>query len=129
MHLSETNMDNIGIRLQNYRALLCEFTTRNDQIGLSNHGALTRFAKAGGLSARYLSHVNNGRKNIGNALARQLECGFGKPHGWLDQAVHNAANSQNTQSANQSDFLAAASVLFRQSPVEVQSLLMRFMKI
>lgn len=78
-------MDNTGIRLRNYRALLCEFKARPGEKGLSNHGMLTRFAKAGAVNVRYLSHINSGRKNIGDTFARQLERGFGKPHGWLDQ--------------------------------------------
>jgi len=117
-------MDIHGIRLKRYNQLLREFKARPDQQGLANHGLLTRFAGHGGVSVRYLSHINNGRKNIGDALARQLEVGFGKPHGWLD----NDADLQvSLISDAETDFSALALRLFRESPTEVQNLLMRYM--
>lgn len=77
-------MDINGIRLKQYNKLLREFMRRPEQAMLPNHGMLLRFAVHSGVSARYLSHINNGRKNIGDATARQLEKGNGKPFGWLD---------------------------------------------
>ena len=48
------------------------------------------FAKKLELSDRYLSHVKNGRKNIGAAIARQIEKRLRLPHGWMDNPHTNA---------------------------------------
>ena len=78
-------IDSKTIRMVNYQTLMHEFSNRADQKGLSDHGFLKRFADHGGLSVRYLSHINNGRKPIGDQVARQMELGFDKPAGWLDR--------------------------------------------
>jgi len=79
-------MDIHDIRRANYKQLLDEFRSTSDESRLPVHGALKRFAEHADVSARYLSHINNSRKRIGNKLARQLERGCAKSLGWLDIA-------------------------------------------
>lgn len=101
-------MDINGIRLQNYNLLLRMFRDRPDQAGLPAHGLLKRFAEHVSVSPRYLSHINNGRKNIGDALARRLETESGKPFGWMDR-VNIESEIDAAGAAHQStvDFYAA----------------------
>jgi hypothetical protein len=111
-----------GIRLENYKRLLLEFRDSPHQRGLPQYGLLTRFAEASGVNARYLSHVSNGRKNIGDALARQLEAGMNKPVGWMD---NDHSSSPATDAEGQ--FLAVAAAMFRRSPVSAQAALLQYM--
>lgn len=121
-------MDINGIRLKRYNQLLREFMQRPDQSMLPNHGLLQRFAQGCGVSARYLSHINNGRKNIGDATARQLEKGNGKPFGWLDHENDlPVVTLESDTSDTETEMLATALKLFRASPVEFQAALIRFM--
>ena len=110
-------------RLRNYKSLLVQFRSRPDQAGLPEHGLLTRFANHAGVSVRYLSHINNGRKNIGEAVSRQLEAGMELPEGWMD-AQHDGANGMSTAEL---DFSETALELFRESPADAQAMLMRYM--
>jgi len=73
------------IRFSNYRYLYQRFANQSSQKGLPARGMLRRFATSGALSASHLSLINGGHRQIGDALARQMEAGFGKPYGWLDQ--------------------------------------------
>ena len=118
-------MDINGIRLENYKRLLAEFQQRPDQAGLLNHGLIKRFAEHTGLSAKYLSHINNDRKNIGEAVARQMEAAFNKVHGWLDN-LHDATLESAIQP--EKELITTVLGLFRESPIEVQNLLMRYMR-
>lgn len=115
-------LDVFAIRLINYKSLLLQFRARPDQTGLPEHGFLTRFADHVSLSARYLSHINNGRKNIGETYARALEVGFMLPHGWLDN-LHDSDVSSASDS--EKEFAATALRMFRENPVEAQAMLMR----
>jgi hypothetical protein len=83
-----------GIRLRNYNKLLREFAKSPGEAGNESRGLLTRFGEHGKVSMRYLSHINNGRKNIGDTLARQLEKGFDKLHGWLDNMDHTTSRQE-----------------------------------
>jgi hypothetical protein len=115
-----------GIRLQNYKRLLLAFRDRPDQQRLPKHGLLTRFAAEAGLrSARYLSHVNNGRKNIGDELARQLERGMGRPEGWLDN--EHADPGPYVPAGSEEHFLEMARAVFQRSPVQAQAALLQVM--
>jgi hypothetical protein len=115
-----------GIRLQNYKRLLLAFRDRPDQRHLPGHGMLTRFAAEAGLrSARYLSHVNNGRKNIGDELARQLERGMGQPVGWLDN--EHAEGVTDAGGSAEEHFIGMARAIFRKCPVEAQNALLRIL--
>jgi hypothetical protein len=77
-----------------------EFQKRPDQRGLPEHGLITRFATFASLNPRYLSHINNGRKNIGVSLARKIELAFSKPHGWFDK-LHESDDSAESSEDEQ----------------------------
>jgi len=117
-------MDINGIRRRNYETLMERFKARPEEQGMPVHGLLTRFAKHAGVSVRYLSHINNDRKNIGSSVARQLEAGFNLPIGWLDND-HEA--EIESASDTEKEFAATALRLFRESPVDAQAMLMRYM--
>jgi hypothetical protein len=72
------------IRFENLEILLSEFAASQVEKDLPLHGRSKRFAAQVDVDAAYLSHIRCGRKNIGDAYARQLEAGSGKPVGWLD---------------------------------------------
>jgi hypothetical protein len=119
-------MDIAEIRLRNYKALKLLFRDRPDQQGKPQHGLLVRFSEAAGVNARYLSHIENGRKNIGDKLAREMEAGLGLEFGWMDHD-HEVGAVQQAASPAEREFLELAQRLFRHSPVEAQALLMRYM--
>lgn len=73
------------IRMANYQRLLREFAGLPQEAGKPEHGLFSRFADYVGVNVRYLSHINNGRKNIGDAFARQLERGMDKQENWMDR--------------------------------------------
>jgi len=125
MFEKEKMMDVSDIRLKNYKLLLQEFQERPDQVGELHHGLLRRFATHTGLSDRYLSHINNGRKAIGGLVARKLEEGMGKSHGWLDND-HDAP--MQSQSDIEKELVATVISLFREFPDDLQQVLMRFMR-
>jgi len=114
-------------RLLNYKALMIRFRDRKDQEGLPAHGMLKRFAEEVCISPRYLTHINSGFKNIGHKTARQLEKGSGEDEGWLDVDHMPRAAIRSVESDAKADFLAMASELFEQSPVEVQALMIRYL--
>lgn len=116
-------MDVNGIRLRNYKRQLLAFRDRPDQAGLPEHGLLKRFSEAAGVSPRYLSHVNNGRKNIGADLARRMEVGLGLPHGYLDREEPGNAGL----TVDEREFYDVMVRLYQENPVEMQALLMRYM--
>lgn len=119
---TKANMDVTGIRLRNYSMQLAAFAASADQKRLPTHGKLARFAEATGTSARYLSHINNGRKNIGDAVARQIELGLGLQNGYMDN-VHwqdmESNNNPGCRTCNDAErnFVATALRLFRDNPV------------
>jgi hypothetical protein len=114
----------IHIRMENYRLLLIEFRNSPEQAGQPEHGLITRFAAKGNVSARYLSHINNGRKNIGEDLARRLEIGFAKPIGWMDNPHHIGSEPFMD---GEEQFIRAATAIYRTSPVEAQAALLKYM--
>lgn len=68
------------IRLENLRSLVAE------------KGTIAAVAQAAETPASYLSQILNRIKSrtgkprdVGSDLARKLETGCGKPHGWMDQ--------------------------------------------
>jgi hypothetical protein len=72
-------MANNEVRIQNLRILVSET------------GSIAKVAKKIDTSPAYLSQIINGVKSstgtargIGDKLARKLESGLHKPHGWLD---------------------------------------------
>jgi|GEM_PF-2561887 hypothetical protein len=111
------------VRLRNYKALMLRFRQKESERGEPERGLLNRFGKFVEISPRYLSHVNNGRKAIGAQTARQIETAFGLPLGWMDHD-HMAGPAANSRSER--EYLELALQLFRQSPVEAQSLLLKY---
>lgn len=124
-------MDIFGIRMRNYEVQFVEFGARQDQRCLPKHGQLVRFAQASGTSGRYLSHINNRRKRIGDALARQLELGLGLPSGYMDN-VHEKQGEDDNESCDrpvgdaERKFVGNAIRLFRDNPLGVQEALLDY---
>lgn len=112
------------IRFRNYKTLLVQFRQRDDQRGEPERGIINRFGEFVGISPRYLSHINNRRKNIGTATARQLEEAFKLPHGWLD---HDHLSGPASSNRSEREFVELALRLFRESPVEAQAVLLKYM--
>jgi hypothetical protein len=117
-------MDDVSaVRLRNYKVLMLRFREREADRGEPERGLLNRFGAFVQISPRYLSHVNNGRKAIGAQTARQIEAAFGLPLGWMDHD-HMAGPAPNSRAER--EYLELALRLFRQSPVEAQSLLLKY---
>lgn len=117
-------MDVNEIRLRNYKVLLAQFRDRGLDRGEPERGVLNRFGEFSGVSPRYLSHVNNGRKQLGGDVCRRIEEAFRLPHGWMDND-HLGGPGAGTRSER--EFLELALKLFRESPVDAQSVLLRYM--
>ena len=111
------------VRLRNYKALMLRFREKESERGEPERGLLNRFGKFVEISPRYLSHVNNGRKAIGAQTARQIETAFGLPLGWMD---HDHMAGPAPSSRSEREYLELALRLFRQSPIEAQSLLLKY---
>jgi hypothetical protein len=114
-------MDIHDIREQNYKLLFVAFANKmRDEQG-TDRGALDRFGKFTDTSPRYLSHVNMGRKKLGDEVCRKFEQAHRLPRGWMD---HNHA--QPAGDAEQEAVKTFVN-LYRAAPLEVQALLMRYM--
>ena len=72
------------IRRERLEQLLEAFLHDPSEVGLPEVGRYGRFAAKVGTSAKSFSHVRQGRRNIGNDLARRMESAFGKPRNWMD---------------------------------------------
>jgi len=72
------------IRKMRYNDLKMEFSQLPQEKGRPLRGQLERFGAFTSISPRYLSHIENDRKNIGEETARKLENAFNKPQFWLD---------------------------------------------
>ncbi len=121
---SATPMDINDIRITNYQQLLNEFRGRSDQLGKSDHGLIKRFAEHAGLSAQYLSHINSGRKQIGDVVARKMESGCSKVYGWLDE--FHGSESEGVNPAERA-FVSKVTQLYRKYPQEMHDLVESFM--
>ena len=75
-------MDVSHFRQENFARLFKEFREAHNT--LPDRGMFKKFAEKVEVSDRYLSHVRNGRRELGAATARQIEARLGKPHGWMD---------------------------------------------
>jgi hypothetical protein len=114
-------MDIYDIREQNYRLLLVAFSQKlMDELG-TDHGLLDKFAKFTDTSPRYLSHVNSGRKKLGDESCRKFESAHKLPHGWMDQTHSKPTGDKEREAVDM--FVN----LYRAAPLEVQALLMRYM--
>jgi hypothetical protein len=108
-------MDATEIRFKNFSTLFRQFREENSH--LPNRGMLKLFAERVELSDRYLSHVKHKRKNIGAAIARQIEKRLKLPHGWMDNP-HDKIDASNEQ---EREFLETALALFRTAPQDAQA--------
>ncbi|AWI53187.1 hypothetical protein DEH84_06900 [Aquabacterium olei] len=117
-------MDIHQIRLINYRNLLLQFANSPDEAARSDYGRIARFAAKAGVNPRYLSHINNGRKNLGDDLCREMERGLGLSHGWMDHNHELGPAPVDGDDAEERKFLATALELYRRSPVQVQQTLL-----
>jgi hypothetical protein len=110
------------IRLKNFLALFAAFKARNAH--LPDKGMLKLFAQHVGGDDRHFSHIKNGRKGIGHALARQIEEAEGKPEGWLDRE-HGGLEPRDL---HERAFMETALALYRTSPAEAQAKMTDFLK-
>lgn len=117
-------MDINEIRLRNYKTLMQQFRNRELDKGEPERGLLNRFGGHTGVSPRYLSHVNNGRKHLGADTCRRMEQSFKLPHGWMDQ---DHLGGIGTGTRAEREYLELALKLFRESPLEAQAVLLRYM--
>jgi hypothetical protein len=117
-------MDVNEIRLRNYKTLMQQFRTRELDRGEPERGLLNRFGEFAGISPRYLSHVNNGRKHLGADTCRRMEGAFRLPHGWMD---HDHLGSPAPGTRAEREYLELALKLFRESPLDAQGVLLRYM--
>ncbi|MEN9885505.1 MAG: hypothetical protein RL758_83 [Pseudomonadota bacterium] len=117
-------MDVNEIRMRNYTILMQQFRTRELDSGEPERGLLNRFGEFTGVSPRYLSHVNNSRKHLGPETCRRMEQAFKLPHGWMD---HDHLGSPAPGTRAEREYLELALKLFRESPLEAQSVLLRYM--
>lgn len=117
-------MDVNEIRLRNYKVLMQQYRNKELDRGEPERGLLNRFGEFTGVSARYLSHVNNGRKHLGPETCRRMEQAFKLPHGWMD---HDHLGSPAPGTRAEREYLELALKLFRESPLEAQSVLLRYM--
>lgn len=117
-------MDVNEVRLRNYKTLMQQFRNKELERGEPERGVLNRFGEHVGISPRYLSHINNGRKHVGAETCRRIEQAFRLPHGWMDHD-HLGGGASNTRAER--EYLELALKLFRESPIEAQGVLLRYM--
>lgn len=79
------------------------------------------FAERIGLNPKYFGHIKNNRRNVGNALAREVEAQFSLPIGWMD-APH--ADTLGSTPAEE-EVVGAVLALFRERPDDARRVLMR----
>jgi len=117
-------MDTAEIRYRNFMALFKQFRDENSH--LPDRGMLKLFAERLELSDRYLSHVKNNRKNIGAAIARQVEKRLKLPHGWMD--VPHGGGPLEAVDELERNFMETALALYRSAPAEARTLMLEFLK-
>lgn len=113
------------IRYANFLELRKQFRKSEDSQGIVERGELGRFAEVLGISARYVSHINNRRKNIGHSTARQIETALKLPHGWLDVDHIGGAIPMDTRAK---EFGNLAMRLYQQDPEGTRAALMAYME-
>ncbi len=110
-------MDASQNRINNFLELFRQFREAN--ANLPNRGLLKLFAERVCVSDVYLSHVKCGRKQIGAAIARKIESGCAKPHGWLDEQ-HDDGDPQTSEERM---LVEQILVIYRNSPGTVKRLI------
>lgn len=111
------------IRKQNFNWLFEQYKDSlwRDDPTVPNRGMLMRFAERIGENPRYLSHVINDRRNIGEELARSMERALHLPEFWMDQD-HTGINPVTP---DEREFVDSALRLFRKNASEAQSALLK----
>jgi hypothetical protein len=118
-------MDVNEVRFRNYQTLMAKFRDQELQRGGTERGILNQFGLFTGVSPRYLSHVNNGRKHLGPDSCRKMETAFDLSRGWMDH--DHLGGIPVTSSHAEREYLELALKLFRESPIEAQGVLLRYM--
>ncbi|HDR9065512.1 TPA: hypothetical protein ACU967_002270 [Burkholderia contaminans] len=75
------------IRRENFLFLFEQFKERVRQTLPSekDRGMLKRFSEQLGISDKFVSHINTGRKPIGDRAAQKIEEALSLPRGWMDE--------------------------------------------
>jgi hypothetical protein len=118
-------MDTATIRHINFMALYKAF--RDERSHLPERGMLKLFAEEVEISDRYLSHLKHNRKNIGAAIARQIEDRLHLSHGWMDNRHDQPATTQPADEL-EANFLSTAQALYRSAPAEARAMMLEFLK-
>ncbi|SIT50474.1 hypothetical protein BN2476_830045 [Paraburkholderia piptadeniae] len=84
------------IRRENFLFLFEQFKERVRQTLPSepDRGMLKRFAEQLDISDKFVSHINTGRKPIGDKTAMKIEDSMGLPRGWMDE-THSEESVEN----------------------------------
>lgn len=84
------------------------------------------FAEHIGLNVKYFGHIKQGRRNVGNGIARAVEAACGLPVGWMD---HNHAEVERAELTDgereRRDAVAAFESLFDSDPEAARKLLLQ----
>ena len=89
-----------------------------------DRGMLKKFALHLGMSERFLSHVKCDRKQIGHALAREIEDALTLPHGWMDQEHTDL----DPKSMAERVYIETMLALFRSDPGRAQLMMLDQLK-
>lgn len=111
------------IRRQQLLTLLADFVQEQVSQGHPPKGLEQAFAAQLQISPSLLSQVKKSRP-IGDKLARQIEAGCEKPHGWLDQP----GPAVQAPSAAEEAFIDLARATWRNSNSKGKRELMRLLK-
>jgi len=112
-----------GIRKRNLmwlRTVVFQKKLEAESGGHEVRGADKLFSQEIGLNPKYFGHIKNGRRNVGNPLAREVERVFDRPIGWMDAEHTEAAGATR----DENEVVAAALRLFRLNPAEARRVLM-----
>jgi transcriptional regulator with XRE-family HTH domain len=110
------------VRSRNFQLLFQQFKEEiwRDWPKEPERGMLKKFAECLGMNKTYLSQINNDSKIIGTETRDKIEKARGLEKGWMDQD-HTTAPANELERA----FIESALTLFRKSPSNAQSELLR----
>lgn len=116
-------MDAFEIRNRNFHYLFEQFkdSIRRQWPDQPERGMSKLFAEKLDLNPKYFGLIKQGRRNIGEDIARRIEACMDLPHGWMD--VDHTGPGPETQS--EKEFVEAALALFRQNEGAAQQALIR----
>ena len=114
--VSETRKRNLlWLRKQFEEDLLRKFPDE-PRLGLDK-----KFSERIGLNPKYFGHIKQGRRNVGNALARNVEETFRLPVGWMD--VSHADTAGGTEEEDQ--LVSSVLALYRTNPDATRAMILR----